>query len=55
MDILAETYLKYSPKSITELIGKKGINQRSMREVSIEDQTEYGRRRRYNISTKISF
>ena len=41
MDILAETYLKYSPKSITELIGKKGINQRSMREVSIEDQTQY--------------
>ena len=41
MDILAETYLKYSPKSITELIGKKGINQRSMREVSIKDQTEY--------------
>ena len=41
MDILAETYLKYSPKSITELIGKKGINQGSMREVSIEDQTEY--------------
>ena len=41
MDILAETYLKYRPKSITELIGKKGINQRSMREVSIEDQTEY--------------
>ena len=41
MDILAESYLKYSPKSITELIGKKGINQRSMREVSIEDQTEY--------------
>ena len=41
MDILAETYLKYSPKSITELIGNKGINQRSMREVSIEDQTQY--------------
>ena len=41
MDILAETYLNYSPKSITELIGKKGINQWSMREVSIEDQTEY--------------
>ncbi len=41
MDILAETYLKYRPKSITELIGKKGINQRSMREVSIKDQTEY--------------
>ena len=41
MDVLAETYLKYSPRSITELIGKKGINQGSMREVSIEDQTEY--------------
>jgi DNA polymerase-1 len=24
MDILAETYLKYSPKSIEDLIGKKG-------------------------------
>ena len=41
MDILAETYLNYSPKSITELIGKKGINQGSMREVPIKDQTEY--------------
>jgi len=24
MDILSETYLKYAPKSIEELIGKKG-------------------------------
>ena len=41
MDILAETYLNYSPQSITELIGKKGKNQRSMREVSVAKQTEY--------------
>jgi len=38
---LAETYLNYSPQSITELIGKKGKNQRSMREVSVTKQTEY--------------
>ena len=41
MDILAETYLNYSPQSITELIGKKGKNQGIMREVRIEQQTEY--------------
>ncbi|QMU63363.1 MAG: DNA polymerase I [Flavobacteriaceae bacterium] len=41
MDILAETYLNYQPVSITELIGKKGKNQLSMREVPIADQTEY--------------
>ncbi|WP_299164330.1 DNA polymerase I [uncultured Eudoraea sp.] len=41
MDVLAETYLNYTPVSITELIGKKGKNQLSMREVSIERQTEY--------------
>tara|TARA_R110001632_G_scaffold199060_2_gene321449 strand:+ start:16287 stop:19139 length:2853 start_codon:yes stop_codon:yes gene_type:complete len=41
MDILAETYLNYQPVSITELIGKKGKNQLSMRVVPIEDQTEY--------------
>lgn len=41
MDVLSETYLNYSPVSITELIGKKGKNQRSMRDVSIEKQTEY--------------
>ena len=41
MDILAETYLDYSPQSIIELIGKKGVNQKSMRDVSIEKQTEY--------------
>ncbi len=41
MDILAETYLNYTPISITELIGKKGKNQLSMRQVALEKQTEY--------------
>jgi DNA polymerase-1 len=41
MDILAETYLKYSPKSIETLIGKKGKNQISMREVALEEIKEY--------------
>ncbi|MCH3883378.1 DNA polymerase I [Tenacibaculum aquimarinum] len=41
MDMLAETYLNYQPVSITELIGKKGKNQLSMRTVAIEKQTEY--------------
>ena len=41
MDVLAETYLNYSPMPISELIGKKGKNQLSMRDVPLEDQTEY--------------
>jgi DNA polymerase-1 len=41
MDVLAETYLNYTPVSITELIGKKGKNQMSMRDVPLEKQTEY--------------
>ncbi|MEH6512431.1 MAG: DNA polymerase I [Maribacter arcticus] len=41
MDVLAETYLNYTPISITELIGKKGKNQLSMRDVSVDKQTEY--------------
>ncbi len=41
MDILAETYLNYQPVSIVELIGKKGKNQLSMRNVDIKKQTEY--------------
>ena len=41
MDILAETYLNYQPVSITDLIGKKGKNQLSMRTVPIAEQTEY--------------
>lgn len=41
MDILAETYLKYSPQSIETLIGKKGKNQKSMRDVNLEEIKEY--------------
>lgn len=41
MDVLSETYLKYSPKSIEDLIGKKGKNQKSMRDVALEDIKEY--------------
>ncbi len=41
MDVLAETYLKYSPRSIETLIGKKGKGQKSMREVALEDIKEY--------------
>ena len=41
MDVLAETYLNYTPISITKLIGKKGKNQLSMRDVPLEKQTEY--------------
>ena len=41
MDVLSETYLNYTPVSITELIGKKGKNQLNMRDVSLEKQTEY--------------
>ena len=41
MDVLAETYLKYSPKSIETLIGKKGKGQKSMRDVALEDIKEY--------------
>jgi DNA polymerase-1 len=41
MDILSENYLGYKPVSITELIGAKGKNQGSMRDVDIEKIKEY--------------
>jgi DNA polymerase-1 len=41
MDVLAETYLGYKPQPISELIGKKGIYQGSMRHVPLEKQKEY--------------
>ncbi|MGB1313567.1 MAG: DNA polymerase I [Bizionia paragorgiae] len=41
MDVLAETYLNYTPIAITELLGKKGKNQLTMRDVPLEQQTEY--------------
>ena len=41
LDILASNYLNYEPKPITELIGKKGKNQGTMRDVALKDQTQY--------------
>lgn len=41
MDYLAETYLQYKPVSITTLIGKKGKNQLSMRDIAVEKVKEY--------------
>jgi DNA polymerase-1 len=41
MDVLSETYLKYAPKSIETLIGRKGKGQQSMRDVALEDIKEY--------------
>ncbi len=41
MDVLSETYLHYKPLSIEALIGKKGKNQKSMREVPAEILTAY--------------
>ncbi len=41
MDVLAETYLNYTPIPIENLIGKSGKNQLTMREVPLEKQTEY--------------
>ncbi|MGY6562037.1 MAG: DNA polymerase I [Luteibaculaceae bacterium] len=41
MDFLAQTYLGYNPISITDLIGKKGKNQLSMRTVEPEKACEY--------------
>lgn len=41
MDFLSETYLGYSPVPIESLIGEKGKNQRTMREVPVEQIVEY--------------
>ena len=41
MNVLAETYLNYQPISIETLIGKKGKNQKSMRDIDVMEQTEY--------------
>ncbi len=41
MDYMAETYLKYQPVHIESLIGKKGKNQNSMRDVPVEEVKEY--------------
>jgi DNA polymerase I len=41
MDILAEDFLNYTPVSIEELIGKKGVKQGNMRDVDLERVKEY--------------
>ena len=41
LDSLAESYLNYSPISEEDLIGKKGKNQKSIRDISIEEITKY--------------
>lgn len=41
MDYLSETYLGYTPVSIKELIGKKGKDQLSMRDVEVGKVAEY--------------
>lgn len=41
MDYLSEMYLDYKPIEITSLIGKKGKNQKTLREVNLQEQTNY--------------
>lgn len=41
LNFLSEQYLGYKPISIEELIGKKGVNQGSMKNVSIDKITDY--------------
>lgn len=41
MDVLAENYLNYTPVSITELIGKKGVKQGNMKDVEVNKVVEY--------------
>jgi DNA polymerase-1 len=41
MDYLAEKFLQYSPVPITDLIGEKGRNQKSMKQVAADKLTEY--------------
>lgn len=41
LNSLSESYLNYSPISIESLIGKKGKNQLSMKDISVEEITNY--------------
>lgn len=41
MDVMAETYLGYTPVPITDLIGRKGKNQLSMQDIDLERIKEY--------------
>jgi DNA polymerase-1 len=41
MNVMAEAYLNYAPVSIEELIGKRGKEQKSMRDVAVAEIAEY--------------
>ncbi len=41
LDTLAENYLGYKMQAIEELIGKKGRNQKSMRDIDVKEATQY--------------
>ncbi len=41
MNLLSETFLGYSPLHIESLIGEKGINQKTMRDVPVDKLIEY--------------
>lgn len=41
MDSMSAKYLNYQPIPITELIGEKGVNQKSMKEISLDIVSEY--------------
>ncbi|TPE45438.1 DNA polymerase I [Pontibacter mangrovi] len=41
MDVLAETYLNYSPVPITDLIGPRGKNQKTMADLEPEEVKDY--------------
>ncbi|MFT4985967.1 MAG: DNA polymerase-1 [Glaciecola sp.] len=41
MDFLSENFLSYAPVSITTLIGKKGKNQKSMRDIEQKEISDY--------------
>lgn len=40
LDVLSETYLNYTPVFVEDLLGK-GKNRKSMRDISLEEQTEF--------------
>lgn len=41
MDFMSQIYLQYQPISITELIGKKGVNQLNFRQVDLQKAKDY--------------
>ncbi len=41
INVLSETYLNYQPRTLESLIGKKGKNQLSIREIELNKQADY--------------